>query len=77
MLVFWHCCPFNNLEMTRKITQVASEDAGDRGAWLKGSREDFPHLPISQSVLQRPHRRQELRRKATQVALETTESEAR
>ena len=32
--------------MTRKITQVASEDAGDRGAWLKGSREDFPHLPL-------------------------------
>ena len=34
------------MEMTRKITQVASEDAGDRGAWLKGSREDFPHLPL-------------------------------
>ena len=46
MFVFCHCCPFNNLEMTRKITQVASEDAGDRGAWLKGSREDFPHLPL-------------------------------
>ena len=45
-LFFCHCCPFNNLEMTRKITQVASEDAGDRGAWLKGSREDFPHLPL-------------------------------